>query len=82
MIYLFIFFRNNFLKVVIDFFLFVCILLNFLISSLYEKNKESIIFICYLVSVVKIGLYMLLYFKVLYWFSDIGFCVLFRCYIK
>lgn len=58
MIYLSTSFRNNFLLVVIDSFLFVCTLLNSLISSLYEKNKESIIFICYPVSVIKIGLYM------------------------
>lgn len=82
MIYLSTSFRNNFLKVVIDSFLFVCTLLNSLISSLYEKNKESIIFTCYPVSVVKIGLYMLLHFKVSHWLSDTCLCVSFRCYIK
>lgn len=82
MIYLSTSFRNDFLKVVIDSFLFLCTLLNSLISSLYEKNKESIIFTCYPVSVVKIGLYMLLHFKVSHWLSDTGLCVSFRCYIK
>lgn len=47
-----------YLKVVIDSFLFVCTLLNSLISSLYEKNKVLYLFVCYPVSVVKIGLYM------------------------